>query len=155
MESSDWIALGAAVLSLIAVAVSVHEALSNKPRLRLSASSSMRILHPALGQEARLGVSIVNFGRQPTTITSIQFAELKRWRWPGRHRYESRGILIYVPPSTALPKFLEVGKTADIFYELGADWRGRPLAEACTDPRFRVLVKHTWTERFQEVRVSA
>ena len=155
MEASDWIALGAAAFSLIAVAVSVHEALSNKPRLRLSASASTRIFHPAHGQQAYLGLTIINYGRQPTTITSVQFADLKRWRWPWAYRYEERGIYIYEPAiSTQLPKFLEVGRVADLFYKLETDWRGKPVSEACKSSRFRVLVKHTWSERFQEVRVS-
>jgi len=96
MEGSDWIAIGAVLVSFIALGVSIYEAVSNKPRLRVSA-------HPSLVLETGekvLTVVVVNYGRQPTMITHVSV--LKR---------NLRGSIAASGTGT-LPHLLDVGRVA-------------------------------------------
>lgn len=100
MQTSDWISLGAAILSLVALGVSLYEAISNKPRLRIK--SKFAILSASPG--SFLNVEIINYGRQPTTITRLGIDI------PGT---KAKVAMAPVSPGSTLPHVLQVGHSAD------------------------------------------
>tara|TARA_R110002051_G_scaffold5519_1_gene28336 strand:- start:4 stop:450 length:447 start_codon:yes stop_codon:yes gene_type:complete len=148
MESSDWIAVTAAAVSLFALAVSVYEAMSNKPRLRISASFA---LSSDLSQRL-LALVIVNHGRQPTVITHVSIVT------------KGRKETIAVSSSTeefVLPHLLEVGRVATFVVPLDRRsddpfniGKSDTLAELFAEGRSRIMVRNSWHAKPQYVSVS-
>jgi len=148
MESSDWIALSAAAFSLFAVAVSIYEAVSNKPRLRVSASFAV------VGETEGvfLTVSAVNYGRQPTTISHLEIDITKS---------KAKAAMQPISVSATLPHLLEVGRTATFVipcdkkladrFGLGV---GGTIQEILMRPGNKLLLRDVWHRKPRRVLVN-
>lgn len=158
---SDWIAVAAFIVSLVALGVSVFELAINQPRLRVrcklvleEGSESNRYCRFLNGfsidaqrkfdeHKGRkfLCVAITNFGTQPTTITTVHF--------------EFESITGIVMPQTALDwgvgqgVALSPGQIAMIYYEANKTLppTENTLCNLVLSDKGRVVVAHSWSER--------
>jgi hypothetical protein len=170
-ELSNLIALCAAVFSLIALAISLYEALSNKPKLRTIVSLAAYIpdrkgiVHldnirkfrrEELPETASIFLTgmVTNFGRQPTTIIGIQF-------WKGPHFKALNPIPVEVNGAgESLPLKLDPGEIARFFFV--ADDKiefipGQPpvnLIEFIMRDRPFFRIRHSWDEKPKNFRIA-
>jgi hypothetical protein len=114
MDTSDVISLGAIAIALIALLVSIAEATANRPRIRVTH-------YQAIGVGALEGewlvVSVINWGRQPTTISSVSI-ELQAL--VGDDGASCHAAHVPGPAGEKAPHFLEVGREGRFFFSLDA-----------------------------------
>lgn len=111
-ETSDVIATGAAAIALLALGVSIYEAVSNRPRLRVTHYVGFGV--GGLDGDW-LGISVINWGRQPTTIASVGI------EFPGFVGNDGQlRHAVHMPSEfgDAAPKLLEVGREAKFLFRL-------------------------------------
>lgn len=117
METSDAISLVATVLALVALTVSISEALANRPRLRLKYSYAMGV-GGMTGEW--IVISATNWGRQATTIdsVSIEFPGLRGADGQSKHTPHIPQMQNGIAVGKQCPFLLEVGHAADFHFPL-------------------------------------
>lgn len=145
MDTSDWISSGAAFLSVVALAISLFEVMTNKPRLRITANYAF----VDKSSERLLAIVIVNYGRHPTMISHVSIVT------------KGRKTTIAATGGTTLPHLLEVGRVAtfvvpcdtsisDPFITGTSETLGQLLAHG----KSRIQVRDAWHAKPHLVRVK-
>lgn len=145
---SDIASIVATVIALVALAVSLFELLDNRPKLRISGDP---VFFSGGKIKRAFQVSITNFGRQPTTITGVNFKPSAKAKVGPRG-----GQMVTVPLweiSTKLPHVLDVGRTANVYFELDCVVAEGPpkvtLRDLIVAKTFKVLVRSAWHSKPQ------
>lgn len=127
------------MLSCFALWVSVYEAISNKPKLRLSSGH----LFVPNGVGRLVFLDVINYGRQPTTVTSVQVTI------PGSTKR------LHIAPENlgaTWPHCLEVGTNVRFVFQVGLDTHaervlgGPPveLRQILDNPKTRFAIDDVW-----------
>lgn len=135
----------AVCIAIVALVVSIWQAISNRPKLRVvvnfgpiwdgqSADSSGDLF---------LMVSTFNRGVQPTTITAINFATFRNLLERVRFRYSYLAFGKVGPNSTPIPFHLVTG-AEHRFYFLIND---KTVSDFLEQSHFVVDVHHSWSDR--------
>lgn len=148
LEFGDVATIAATVISLVALAVSLSEIMANRPKLRISGDP---VFFSAGNIKRAFQVSITNHGRQPTTITGVNFKPSAFAKVGPKG-----GQLVTVPLweiSTKLPHVLEVGRTVNVYFDLDSVVvEGPPkitLRHLIIAKTFKVLVRSAWHSKPQ------
>lgn len=145
---SDIASIAATGIALIALAVSLFELLSNRPKLRISGDP---VFLASDKVKRAFQVSITNHGRQPTTISGVNF-KLKK-----NAKIGPRGGQLVLQPlweiTTKLPHVLDVGRTLNVYFNLDAVVDEGPpqitLRKLIIAKTFKVLVRSAWHSKPQ------
>lgn len=141
--ASNWIALVALVFSAIALAVSVYNAMLNRPRLRINASNRILILDGFGHQDGPfVKITVTNIGTQPTTVTSIGLMAFNHAWTPKFGLSGANAVLTGGGHSSDIPKALGPGEYMYYFANETNDLHESFLSK----PACYVAVSHSWAE---------
>ena len=138
MTFSNWLALGAFLISCIALVISIYELMNNKPKLRVTLGNGITI------GPNYIYVEIINYGRQPTTIDSISFS----------HKTLTGNLWAQAVSeiSSEKNKFLTPGEKAIYYYNAddALDYQNQKISffKAVNELKFYAQVKDTWSGNF-------
>ncbi len=153
MDTSNWIALVALLLSAVALATSVYNALINRPRLRVDVRNDIVIFtNPKNKEGPFIQVTVTNVGTQPTTVTSIGFSAYDHSWTPKFGSIGKKAVLMGGGHSTRLPKALGPGEYLDFFTNEDDDLYDRLLNK----PACYAVVYHSWGKlpKMQRVKLA-
>ncbi len=139
-----WTSLIALVFSAIAVAVTVYNAMLNRPRLRIRPTGPNLVITNGISDGPYFSVYVYNVGTQPTTISSIGLQCHKTKRGMLRGHSEDNFIMIGSIHSGSLPNLLGPGES--LLYQ-SYFTKGQVDNDMFDFKHVQVLVHHTWSDR--------
>ena len=137
MEVS-WPEVVAVVISLIALSVSLYELLNNRPRLKTKVLTAMPV--GGSGRELWVSIEVINFGRQPTTISHVYFVlQNKSGAWP-----------MPLPNGDQPGLYLQTGEKASFIFDgagiIEIEGKDERLYDAVFSGKLKPVIQHTWKE---------
>jgi hypothetical protein len=141
MEPNTVISLIALIFAGLALAISLYESLSNRPKLRIRVSH--RIMVGGGVSEKVVVLNAVNVGRQPTTITGMSFGKNK-----STTHYFPTEFHAY---SEKLPKKINPGEQVDISFiadkKSTFDQETLTLEELLRSKKLKAIVYSSWAKK--------
>lgn len=149
MNASTWAAWWGALSGTLLVLWEIFRWLRSGPRLRIMASSNMRLITPGHGVEDTVYINVVvtNSGDAPTTITHFCACTYRNLFAKLRGKREQL-FIINPGPESPIPCKLPVGE----------QWSSRTPQQKAVElagrSRFYIGVQHALAKRPQYVRVN-
>ncbi|GAB5457097.1 MAG: hypothetical protein Hens3KO_01270 [Henriciella sp.] len=150
-EINNWIALVALAFSAVALAISIYNALINRPRLRIDARSDIVVITgPAHREGPFVEIVVTNVGTQPTTVTGISIGGYEHAWTPRFGSSGNKAVLMGGGHSTPLPKSLGPGEYLNFF----ANEDNEIYEKLLNKPACYIYVNHSWGRNPKAKRIQ-
>jgi hypothetical protein len=129
----------------------VYTKLTSGPRLKVSASSGMKIVPAPPGDPTYIFVEVSNAGTAATTLTNLHFVIYDAWLARVRQRWPASAGLTVIRPIThhPIPFKLEVGGKW-----LGHVIQGGRFEEMVQSGKMWCEVSHSWSKRRAQKKIT-